>query len=213
MVGTIVMISRGKSRMQEKVKNYPMRCGTRVPSFYWCLFGLFFILPACTYTPYLTHTKKSGVEQLLVARALDNALKNATLAVRGTKVVVDVASLMWDEDYYVEKALTHWFLKNGAQITDVRKEADWVASVLVKCAGTDDGQFYLGVPAMTVPLTPYSTPQINLLSGYIQKGRVELEIILYRKETVKEKTPLLVGQSYFKKYTILFIPVTKEDIY
>ncbi len=184
------------------------------PIFYWFMPIVFLILPACSSTPYITHTKKSGVEQLLVAKALDDALKGVTLDIKGAKIIIDVASLMKNEDHYIEKALSHWFLKNGALITDDEKQADLTASVLVKCAGTDGDQFFFGIPSLPVPLTTVGTPQINILSGSRQKGRAELEIILYQSnEGLKEKTAPLVGKSHFNKYTILFIAITNNDIY
>lgn len=184
------------------------------PCLYWFMLIIFLILPACSSTPYITHTKKSGVEQLLVAKALDDALKGVTLDIKGAKILIDVASLMKNEDHYIEKALSHWFLKNGALITDDEKQADLTASVLVKCAGTDGDQFSFGVPSLPVLLTPIGTPQINIFSGSKQKGRAELEIILYQpNEGLKEKTAPLVGKSHFNRYSILFISITKKDIY
>jgi hypothetical protein len=199
--------------MKEKVMDHSISNLQRL-CLRWCIAIIFLILPACSYTPYITHTKKSGTEQLLVAKALDDALKGVTLDIRGAKIILDVASLMEDEEHYIEKALTHWFLKNGALITKDEKQADLTASVLVKCAGTDGEQFFFGLPSLPIPLTIVGTPQINILSGSKQEGHAELEIILYQsKEGLKEKTPSLVGKSYFKKYTILFIPITKENIY
>lgn len=195
--------------MNRSIGNLQQRLSLR-----WCILIIFLFVPACSYTPYITNTKKSATEQLLVAKALDEALKGVALDIRGTKIIVDVASLMGDEVDYIKKALTHWFLKNGALITDDEKEADLTASGLVKCAGTDGDQYSFGIPAVPVPLLAVSTPQISLLSGLNQEGRAELEIILYdSKKAVKEVTPRLIGKSYFKKFKILFISKTKENIY
>ena len=177
-------------------------------------FIVFLILPACTVTPYITNTKKSTVEQLLVSKALDDALMRVSLDIKGVKVYIDVASLTWDEDGYIKKALTHWFLRNGALITEFHGEANYTASILVKCAGTGGNQFFLGLPSIAIPLVNVSTPQLSAMSGYRQKGYAEFEIILYGPEGgLKEKTFPLKGKSYFNEYTILFIPFSSENIY
>lgn len=180
----------------------------------WCILIILLLLPACSYTPYVTNTKRSGIEQLLVSKALDEALQGLTLDIRSAKIFVHVASLMENEDDYIKKAVTHWFLKNGALITDYEKEADLTASVLVKCAGTDGDQFYFGIPSVPVPLFIVSTPQISILSGWNQQGRAELDMIVYdSKQGLKEVTPRLIGKSYYKKFKILFISNTEENIY
>jgi hypothetical protein len=180
----------------------------------FCMFAFFVVLPACAFTPHITYTKKSGVEQLLVARAVDRALGEETLNLGGAKIFVDVASLTSEENAYFKKALVHQFLKKGGVVTEDKKEADLVASLLVKSAGTDGKQFFFGIPSLPIPLTSLSTPQINVVSGSTQKGYAEIDLVLFSADQgMKEKTAPLIGKSYFKEYTILSIPITLEDIY
>lgn len=197
---------------EENIKGQEDRVLARCRILY--VFVLFLILPACSYTHHFTNTTKSGVEQLLVAKALDHALHEASLSVRGATIYVDVASLMWDEEHYIDRAFTHWFLKNGALITEDATKADLIASVLVKCAGTDGNQFYFGLPSLPIPGVNVSTPVLSVVSGASQKGYAEMEILLYRPDGgLKEKTAPLIGTSYFKRYSILFIPYSAGDIY
>jgi hypothetical protein len=178
------------------------------------LLVFFLILPACASTRYVTHTKKSGVEQLLIARSLEGALRNSIMDVKGARIFIEIASLLPEQDPYVKRALEHWFLKNGALLTEERKKADHVASVLVKCAGTDGNEFNIGIPSLPVPMVNVTTPQISFISGSIQKGCVEMELVLYSPESVgQEQKMTLAGHSHFKKYMILFIPITRENIY
>lgn len=176
---------------------------------------LFLFVEGCTVTPYVTYTKKSSVEQLLVSKALDHALQGVFFQTEGVRVYIDVASLTWDEDDYIRKAVLHWFLKKGALLTSYEKEADYVASVLVKCAGTGGKQMSIGLPAVPVPLVPgITTPQLNVFSALNQDGYAELEIILYDvKAGSKETTPPMIGKSYHHDYSILFISFTRKDIY
>jgi hypothetical protein len=145
----------------------------------FCLIVFLVVLPACASTPHTTYTKKSGVEPLLVARAVDRALDEETLYLRGVKMFVDVASLTSEENAYFKKALVHQFLKKGALVTEDRKEADLVASLLVKSAGTDGKQFFFGIPSLPLPLTSLSTPQINVVSGSTQKGYAQIDLVLF----------------------------------
>jgi hypothetical protein len=182
--------------------------------FIFYLFIFLLLCTACASTRYVTHTKKSGVEQLLVSRALDRALEETTLDVKRAKIFIEVASLLPEQDPYIKKALEHWLLKNGALLIEDKKKADYIVSVLAKSVGTDGSEFSFGLPSMPVPLMNINTPQISIISGLKQKGYVEMEVFLYLPEVgLKEKTGPLIGKSYFNKYTVIFIPFTTENIY
>jgi hypothetical protein len=84
----------------------------------------------------------------------------------------------------------------------------------VRVAGTDGDQFFLGLPSFPIPLAPsVTTPSLNILTGIVQKGRVEMELMLYStKGELKQKNPSLKGKSHYKKYVIFFIPFSSKDI-
>lgn len=180
----------------------------------FCMVAFLVVFPACTSTPHVTFTKKSGVEQLLVARAMDRAIREENLNLEGKKIFVDAASLTSDVNAYFKKAMEHQVLRKGGLLTGEKSEADVIGSVLVNCAGTDGKQFFFGIPSIPVPLTVYSTPQISLISGSDQKGYAEIEVILFSPDHgKKQETGPLIGKSRFKHYSILFISITREDIY
>ncbi len=172
------------------------------------------VLCSCTHTYQFTYTKKSGIEQLLVTKAVDEAVQKMTVDIKGSKVFVDVACLMRDERSYIKKAFTHWFLGAGVSVVDYEWDADYIVSVLVRVAGTDGDQYLLGVPSIPVPSTIAVTiPALTIYSATNQEGRVEMEVMIYSaREGVKEKVPSLTGKSYYRKYVILFVPFTKKDI-
>ena len=125
-----------------------------------------------------------------------------------------MTSLVSKEEPYLRKSLYHWFLKNGARLTEDKKEADMIASILVKSAGTDGSQFSFGLPSFPIPLVNIALPQISIISGSTQKGYAEMEVMLYSpEEGVKGKLGPLVGKTHFKNYLIIFIPISDEDIY
>jgi hypothetical protein len=86
----------------------------------WVLF-LFLILSACSSTRHLTYSEKSSLQQLLVSKAIDEALQGAALDIEGSKIFVEVASLTRKEDAYFKKAISQWLLKKKALLT-LRKE-------------------------------------------------------------------------------------------
>jgi hypothetical protein len=181
-------------------------------AFYFPAFLL--LCTACTSTRYVTHTKKSGVEQLLVSRALDKALHEMRLNVRGVKIFIEVACLIPEQDAYIKKSFEHWLLENGAFVTEDKKKADSIASILAKSVGTDGNEIFFGLPSVPVPLANVNTPQINFISELKQRGYAEVEIFLYLpEEGLNEKTPPLIGKSYYNKYMIIFVPFTTENIY
>jgi len=178
------------------------------------IIGILFTLSSCTHTYHFTYTKKSGIEQLLVTKAVDEAIQMMTVDIKGSKVFVDVACLMRDEQSYIRKALSHWFLDAGAFVSEYSWDADYIVSVLVKVAGTDGDEVSIGIPSIPIPLTiSLTTPALTLFSKMIQEGRVEMEVVIYSaRGGVKEKLPSLKGNSYFKKYIIFFVPYTRKDI-
>lgn len=167
-----------------------------------------------SHTRYVTQTSRSGAEQLLVSKAVDDAVNQAKLDIEDKKIFIDISSLVKDEEPYIVKALTHRFLDLGALITDDKKNADFIASALVKCAGTDGSEFGFGIPSLPIPLFNISTPEVNMLSGNIQSGDAVIEISLFSPDGVfKEKTKTLAGTAYIKRYEILFIPVARKKIH
>ncbi len=178
------------------------------------IIGILMTLSSCTHTYQFTYTKKSGIEQLLVTKAVQEAIQMMTVDMKGSKVFVDVACLMRDEQSYIRKAFTHWFLEAGVFISEYPWDADYIVSVLVKVAGTDGDQLLLGVPSIPIPLTiGITTPALTILSQMNQEGRVEMEAMIYSTNGgIKEKIPSLRGNSYYKKYVIFFIPFTRKNI-
>jgi len=178
------------------------------------IIGILLIFSSCTHTYQFTYTKKSGIEQLLVTKAIDEAIQMMTADIKGSKVFVDVACLMRDEKPYIRKAFTHWFLDAGVFVSEYPWDADYIVSVLVKVAGTDGDQVFMGVPSIPIPLsTGLTTPALTIFSQMLQEGRVQMEVMIYSpKAGIKEKIPSLKGNSYYEKYVIFFVPYTRKDI-
>ncbi len=180
----------------------------------FAMIAVLLTLSSCTHTYQFTYTKKSGMEQLLVTKAVDEAIQMMTVDMKGSKVFVDVACLMKDERSYIRKAFIHWFLDAGAFISEYPLDADYIVSVLVKVAGTDGDQLFFGIPSVPIPLTiSIATPTLTIFNRMNQEGRAEMEVMIYSAEAgIREKFPSLKGNSYYKKYVIVFVPYTRKNI-
>lgn len=147
------------------------------------LIAILFFLSSCTSTRYVTQTKRSGIEQLLVTKAIDRAIaKIDNLHINGCRVFFEIASLAKDQEAYLKKALTHWFLENGAIVVDERNQADLIASVLVKCAGTDRFEAGLAIPSLPVPFTSILTPKINILTLIGKRGAMRWRLLFIHQK-------------------------------
>ncbi|KPJ64466.1 MAG: hypothetical protein AMJ45_05670 [Syntrophobacter sp. DG_60] len=189
----------------------------------WCLKIVILIsilvifLPSCSTTRYITETKRSAIEQLLLTKSVERAIGDVFwVEIKGSKIYIETASLATEEENYLKKAVSLWCLEKGAVVVEDKNKADYIASVLVKSLGTDRiDTVYLGIPSLPVPLTGISTPEIDILGSRRQKGYTELEIILYSASTGQfvQKTKPLIGKTHFSTYKIFLIPIRRNNIF
>lgn len=189
----------------------------------WCLkiailiFVLTIFLPSCSTTRYITETKRSAIEQLLLTKSVDKAMGDVFwVEIKDSKIYIETTSLATEEENYLKKAVSLWCLEKGAVVVEDKSKADYIASVLVKSLGTDRiNTVYLGIPSLPVPLTGISTPEIDILGSRRQKGYTELEIILYSSSTGQfvQKTKPLIGKTHFSTYKIFLIPIRRNNIF
>lgn len=171
---------------------------------------------SCTTTGYLTQTKRSVVEQLLLTKSVDKAIaKIDNLEIEGSKIYIEISSLAVEEETYLKKAVSIWCLEKGAVVVEEKDKADYIASVLVKSLATDRFKTALGVPSLPVPFTGVSTPEIDILGRDRQRGYTEMEIILYSAATgqFSQKTKPVIGKTHFTTYTVLLIPIKRNNIF
>jgi len=199
-----------------------MRNSDRVKIYLWyfkisILIFLCIFLSSCSTTRYITQTKRSVIEQLLLTKSIDNALSNINgIEIKGLKIYIETVSLVAEEENYLKKAISLWCLEKGAVIVEEKNKADYIASVLVKSLGTDRVKNVLmGLPSLPMPFTGIATPQIDLIAIDSQKGYTEMEIVLYSAQTKQfiHKTKPLVGKTHFSTYKIFLIPVNRNNIF
>lgn len=180
------------------------------------IFILATCMSSCTTTRYITQTRRSVVEQLLLTKSVEQALaKIDGLEIEGSKIYVETTSLATEEETYLKKALSLWCVENGAVVVEEKERADYIASVLAKSLATDRFKTAFGIPSLPVPLTGVFTPEIDILGRDRQKGYTEIEITLHSASTGQfgQKTEPLIGEAHFTTYTIFFIPINRNNIF
>ncbi len=198
-----------------RLKNYEI--SKYSPYFKIVILILGFFLSACSTTRYITQTKRSVIEQLLLTKSIDKAVaKIDSLKIQGSKVYIEIVSLAPAEENYLRKAVSLWFLQNKAVVVETKDKADYIASIVVKSVGTDTiDTNYLGIPSLPVPLVGILTPEVEILASKHQKGYTEMQIALCDASTGEfiYKTKPLIGQTHFSTYKIFLIPIRQNDIF
>ena len=176
-----------------------------------------FFLSSCSTTRYITQTKRSVIEQLLLTKSIDKAVaKIDGFKIQGSKVYIEIVSLAPAEENYLRKAVSLWFLQNKAVVVETKDKADYIASILVKSVGTDKiDTNYLGIPSLPVPFVGIFTPEVEILASKHQKGYTEMQITLCYASTGEfiYKTKPLIGKTHFSTYKIFLIPIRQDDIF
>jgi hypothetical protein len=94
----------------------------------------------------------------------------------------------------------------GYTPVDRRDEADLYVRLLVLSMGTDQGQSFLGMPAIQSTIIPFSTPALTLYEAQRQIAYVRYRLQIYESRTGKWHAPAewYEGLAYYNQYTLLF---------
>ena len=169
-----------------------------------------FALAGCT-SSNITEPKRSGIEQLLLSTAVDEALAEVELPdVQGEDVFIDTAYFESYDHPYVLGAIRALLNQNGARLKTKREDATLIVEPRSGALGTDSATSLLGIPEvpLLVPTTGggATTPEISLYASHTFDTVSKLALLAYRPdgENVFDTGPL-VGKSHFHKYTILLL--------
>jgi hypothetical protein len=152
-------------------------------------------------------TARTGIEQLLVSSAVDQALDKVNLSpIRGAKVYLEEKYLDCVDKNYVLVSLQERLLRNGSTLVGKAEEADVVMHVSSGGVGTDRQEKFVGVSEIPLPPpSPISIPQVSLLSRTRANGTAKLRVIAF---DVKTRQPVIGGdavlaRSDFKSWKVL----------
>ena len=146
-----------------------------------CLFP--FVLGCATNRE--TETARTGVEQLLVSSAVDQALDKIDFTpVRGAKVQLEEKYLDCVDKNYVIVSLEQRLLANGSTLVTKPEDADVIMHVVSGAVGTDRQEKFFGISEIPLPPpSPIMIPQVSLFSRTRANGTAKLRVVAFDAKT------------------------------
>ncbi|MEX2381541.1 MAG: DUF6655 family protein [Opitutales bacterium] len=175
-----------------------------------CLFSVNAILFTGCRTAVQTHPPRTGIEQLLLSTAVDNALKDMELPeVEGESVYVDDSMLEAYDIGYVLGSVRAFLSENGAILQSERETADMIVEVRSGALGTDLSHSLVGIPSIPIFIPGAGGtefPELTLYSANKQDSVSKLALLGYYADgSGAFSTEALVGQSHFNQYRFLLL--------
>ncbi|MCC7421342.1 MAG: hypothetical protein IT428_13745 [Planctomycetaceae bacterium] len=129
----------------------------------------------------MTHTARTGVEQMLVSNAVDQALDKTDFSpFSGQNVYIEEKYMECVDKQYILGSIRHRTLKAGANLVAKPEEADVVIEPRSGSVGTDSKDTFVGMPSLQIPgPLPISIPEIRLFSRTTQFGTAKLGMVAY----------------------------------
>ena len=146
-----------------------------------CLMGFF---AGCT-TTRTTDTARTGMEQLLISNAVDQALdKYDFQALQGKSVFIDEKYLDSVDKGYLLSSIRERVLYNGGRIAPKAEDSDVTLEIRSGSVGTDNLETFVGIPNMSVPgIVPIEIPEVKLWNRTSQMGTAKLGILAYETKS------------------------------
>jgi hypothetical protein len=171
-----------------------------------CLGWLLAAITGCATTKE-SDTARTGIEQLLVSSAGDQALDKIDLTpVRFAKVHLEEKYLDCVDKNYVIVALEQQLLLNGSTLAAKPEDADVIMHVTSGGVGTDRQEKFVGISEIPLPPpSPISIPKMALFSRSRANGTAKLRIVAF---DAKSRQPVLqsgvaLARSDFKSWKVV----------
>lgn len=136
-------------------------------------------------TTRTSDTDRTGIEQLLISNAVDQALEKYDFRTLYDKnVYIDDKYLDSVDKGYLLSSLRERILYNGGRIAAKAEDSDITLEVRSGGVGTDNQEIYLGIPNMSVPgLIPIEIPEVKVWNRTSQIGTAKLGILAYETDS------------------------------
>jgi len=130
-------------------------------------------------------TARTGIEQLLISNATDQALDKVNFAqVQGAKVYVETKYLDCVDKNYIIVALHQRLTRNGCTLVDKPEDSQVTLELASGGVGTDRQEFFVGIPEIPLPPpSPISVPKMGLFTRTSAMGTAKLSILAYDTKT------------------------------
>lgn len=135
-------------------------------------------LAGCVTTKQ-TDTARTGVEQLLLSTATDQALDKVDLTpIAHAKVFVDTQYLDCVDKNYVIVSLHQRLLNQDCKLVEKRDDAEVVVEVGAGSLGTDHTEWFVGVPEIPLAMpSPVSIPKLSIFTRTRAMGTAKICVV------------------------------------
>lgn len=131
-------------------------------------------------------TARTGLEQILISNAVDQALDRLELPpVENRKVFLETQFLEAAVDKgYLIGSLRRRLLTNGAILIEKKEDSELTIEVCSGCVGTDTTSSFFGLPGMAVPgPMPIQVPEVRFYERGAQYGTAKISLVTYATQT------------------------------
>lgn len=140
-------------------------------------------LAGCTSTR-MSNTDRTGVEQLLISNAIDQAIEsNEFSSVQDRNVFVQDKYLDCTDKPYILGTLRSRVLDAGGRLVEDAAHADVVMEIRSGGIGTDSTDKYFGLAGLAVPGLPFELPDVRVWEKNIQYGTAKIAITCFDTHT------------------------------
>jgi hypothetical protein len=174
-------------------------------------------ISGCT-TSDISVPARSGIEQLLLSTAADNALKGVKIPqIAGEKVYLVTTYIESYDKPYVIGSIRALLSENGALIQQTVDDADIIVEARVGALGMDASESLVGMPSLPIPIPSVGSVQTPELALYGTKKKDSVSKIAllgyYKDGSNLFSTEPLAGTAYFHQYKfLLMVNVNFTDI-
>ncbi|RUL88522.1 DUF6655 family protein [Tautonia sociabilis] len=133
----------------------------------------------------MTHTSRTGTEQLLLTTAWDQALNQVDFRpLIGVPVFLETSYLEAVDKGWVISSLRQAMLAQGVLLREKKEDAQWIVEARTGAYGTDDYELLVGLPQMNVPVTipgvpAGAIPEVPLIKKSDQHAVTKLALFAY----------------------------------
>lgn len=133
-------------------------------------------------------TARTGLEQLLVSSAADQALNRVDLTpIAHAKVYIEQKYLDCVDKNYIVVALHQRLLGLGCTLVEKSEEADVVLEISSGGVGTDRKELFVGVPQIPLPPpSPIAIPKMPLFTKNAAMGTAKLLVVAYDNKSKQQ---------------------------
>ncbi|MGV3774596.1 MAG: DUF6655 family protein [Verrucomicrobiales bacterium] len=157
----------------------------------------------------ITEPERSGVEQLLISTASDQAVEKMDVSfLSGRRVFVDRQFFeAYDEEYVLGSIRDH-MSRNGALLVEDSDSADIIVEARSGALSTDSSSSVIGFPSTSLPIPlagNFATPELALLKTQKQYSTAKFALLAYERESRRHmhSSGPVTGFANHHYYTVL----------